>query len=973
MSRSLTTLPNNSGTTSITEVYSATGFSAGDPVYFQNGDYKNPANLTPPSAVNFSFPEAAAINPYGTGGTIAPSFTYAQMQTGMSGGTSRRFAAVLTNGNIVQAFSSYAQAPTNSNLVHFRIVNSTGAVVVSPTLVSSLYETQGYACVSVVALTGGGFAVGWLNSGGGTANSVNYAIYSNTGSLVTAATQDTSFATTGATYVPLEMTNLANGGFAIAVKNTSSQIFLRAYSATGVGAYAAVNVSITAAANENSFALTARSDNSVFICDRLDGTRYVYALFNSSGTAIVSPTNFSLVGSLAGASQGFAGPDASVQTDGTTIVIAFNGHNGTYGYPSFRFLPTGNTLSAETIAIPVANLFYQTPYVGGYLSVQCLSSNNFILYFADGYGNMQYAFFNSSGTCVSGSNSTGAIPLQVTGGFCGKFNRVTLLESGGHVNAYWIPATNQQKPTQQFYCRISTSNYLVTPFSSVAGTPYTVSGVTAGAIIPSTVNPSSASFYSTTSQSFVATNTPATVSGPTAIVPTTANSIASCTLPNGNFVVVYKISSAITANVYSPTGAIVTTISAGTGTTNDYAVKVAALSGGGFVVQYITDSTTLKLDVYSSGYGLTASTSFTIHSFATQYNFDISGLQDNKFVIFYSTNGTNSNVRVYDSTLTVLQNIPVTTYSTMQGLSIAGNAYGGFGFCYFSSSYGQSFFHSYVPTNTNTWTVVTNGTGTGIGDAFVQNPQMCATESGVYIFPLITSSYPSYGMWIDSGSMSAQYVAGLSTNWPNGLGSTSNPTSYPMMGVGMTGNGNVVIATSYIAQNIGFACLPAQMTFSNGQPLPFETSSNQNVPMFSPNAYNPAIGSTLSAQPRVTSGAGNNAIITFLGGAANYPSFIIINGTSLSSVYGITVGVTPSALTPISPATTSSNITGVLAGVAVTSATAGSTGQLAVGGQVLLGSSYTSTATGAFDSTGAAVSGVRGTFNGRSVNIQGNT
>jgi hypothetical protein len=55
MTRAIQQLPNNSGTSSVVEVYTATGFNAGDPVYFQNGDYKNPANLPAPSSVSFNF------------------------------------------------------------------------------------------------------------------------------------------------------------------------------------------------------------------------------------------------------------------------------------------------------------------------------------------------------------------------------------------------------------------------------------------------------------------------------------------------------------------------------------------------------------------------------------------------------------------------------------------------------------------------------------------------------------------------------------------------------------------------------------------------------------------------------------------------------------------------------------------------------------------------------------------------------
>jgi len=142
--------------------------------------------------------------------------------------------------------------------------------------------------------------------------------------------------------------------------------------------------------------------------------------------------------------------------------------------------------------------------------------------------------------------------------------------------------------------------------------------------------------------------------------------------------------------------------------------------------------------------------------------------------------------------------------------------------------------------------------------------------------------------------------------------------------------------------------------------------------MFSKNGYTTAVAYDISAQPRVSSGAGSNAIISFIG-ANQYPNFIIINGACNSNVYSITAGVTPSALTPIAPVATSGVISGAFAGVAITGATAGSTGQLATNGQALLGASYTSTATGAFDSTGGAVSGLKGTFNGRSVNLQGNS
>ena len=647
-----------------------------------------------------------------------------------------------------------------------------------------------------------------------------------------------------------------------------------------------------------------------------------------------------------------------MQADGTTIVIGYYSSNGTYGYPAFRFLPLSNTMGAENIAIPIANSFYQTNYAGGYLSLQCLSSGNFIMYFSDGYGNMQYAFYNSSGVSVSGSNGTGAIPIQVTGGFAGRYSKVTLIEFGGFVNAYWTSATNQQ-------------NYVIQPVSSTTGPSVVVTGQPTGASIPSTVNPNSLSFYSTANSATVVTNTPSTVSGPTVVSGSSANSIASCTLPNGNFVVAWKSSSSpypVYASVYSPTGSLVTTsLVSSSGSANDFSVRVAALSGGGFVVAYTsTSSTVATLRVFSSGYSPTSSVNVTIAGYSTNLVFDISGMTDNNFVFVHSADSSSIvYARVYDSSLTLLSQI--TTTGLAQSLTAAGNNHGGFAVCGWYGGAGTGYSQTFVPTAPNTWTssaVVSHSMS-----AFIQSPQLCATESGMYIYTSYESAYPDYSMFTDSGTATVGSTAAL-TSWP--LGSAQNPTSYPMMGIGLTGNGNVVIATSYDGSQIGIACLPAQMTFSNGQPLPYQITGTSNVPMFSNNGYSVGGSYGLAAQPRVTSGVGNNCVLTFLN-TSRFPTFLIINGTSVSNSYPIVAGVTPSALTPIAPTTTSSNITGVFAGVAITGATAGSTGQLANNGQVLLGASYTSTATGAFDSTGAAVSGVKGTFNGRSVNLQGNS
>lgn len=969
MSRSIQQLPNNSGTTSVTEVYTSTGFNAGDPVYFQNGDYKSPANLTAPSSVGFSFANSSPYNPYGEGGSLYPAFSYAQMQTaGISGGSVRRFAAVLTNGNIVQVWTNHANSTVNTQRPYFRIISTSGTVVVSPTVISTTYSLD-YTAISVVALTGGGFAVGWINNAGGTANSVNYAIYSNTGSVVTSATQDTSFSTGGSGAVPIEMTSLANGGFAIAIKNASAVVFVRAYSSTGVGAYSTINTGFTAQASNRSFGFVSRSDSSVCFIDTINGTTYTYAIYSSTGTTIVALSSFTVTSTTLQ-----SGPDASVLSDGTTIVFAYYATGtGSAVYPALRFLPTGNVLGSEIIGIPIANLFANFSYAGYYIGVLGITGNNVMLFFSDGFGYMQYAFYNSSGTCISGSNATGAIPLQIPGGFAGQGNRITLLESSGSVFAYWNYATNSQVPVQQICAKISTSTYLIVPVLSTAGAPTLVTGQPTGTLALSGVTPVGPSYYSTSSSSTVVTNTPATVLGPTALASSNIDSIASCSLPNGNVVVVYRVATGrpVTAKVLSSTGAVLSTISVTTTASSSaviYGVKVAALSGGGFVVMFCgsTSTAAYTLQVYSSAYELTATTTFTASiAYGLNYNFDMCGLLNNNFAIFYNNDGSSGFARVYNSALSNIYSYTVS--GNPQGMSIAGNSWGGFAISFFSSS---GNFRSFVPTGTSTW--VNGSAFTFSMGAYVQNPQMVATQSGMYVITGYNAAYPSYGMMTDAGSSTNTYTGSL-TSWP--VGSASNPTSYPMMGIGLTGNGNVVFATSHgTTFGLGVGTMAPQVTWSQGQQVPYQQAGTNNLgAMFSNSAYNTTnIVVGLEAQPRVTPLVGNNCLITFRD-VSGYPAYIIVNGNSYSSVYTVTASTTISSPVPVVPATVSGVISGTFAGVAVTSATAGSTGQLVTNGQALLGTSYTSTATGAFDSTGGAVGGLKGTFNGRSVNLQGNS
>ena len=125
----------------------------------------------------------------------------------------------------------------------------------------------------------------------------------------------------------------------------------------------------------------------------------------------------------------------------------------------------------------------------------------------------------------------------------------------------------------------------------------------------------------------------------------------------------------------------------------------------------------------------------------------------------------------------------------------------------------------------------------------------------------------------------------------------------------------------------------------------------------------------------ITPSLGNNFVVTWLD-ANSFPNFAILNSLALTTSITTTAGVSQSNTTSIYPiASTSTSVAPntVLAGVAATTAAAGSTGQLVINGLAQLNSSYPSGTSQAFDSTGQAIGGVKGIINGRIVNMQGNS
>ena len=99
MGRNIQQLPNNTYTAQTAEVYTSTGFNAGDLVYFQNNNYVGAPNLTGPSSAQFTntqvFGTSNASNTGALGSVIGSTAAYTSAQ-----GEYQRRYSIWTNKSI---------------------------------------------------------------------------------------------------------------------------------------------------------------------------------------------------------------------------------------------------------------------------------------------------------------------------------------------------------------------------------------------------------------------------------------------------------------------------------------------------------------------------------------------------------------------------------------------------------------------------------------------------------------------------------------------------------------------------------------------------------------------------------------------------------------------------------------------------------------------------------------------------------
>jgi len=857
------------------------------------------------------------------------------------------FTDILTDGNIVQVFFL-----GGTNEPSFRILSPTGTVVVATTSISATFLLSGTPDIAVTALTGGGFAVAWINSAGGTANRPCYAVYSNAGAVVSVPQQDLGGTNVSNPAYPIRVKATPSGGFIIAYyASTGNVINARGYAANGVAAFSWVNFST--AAGGYIIGLAVRSDGSFLLVGNATTISTVYAIWSSVGAAVVGSTSFA---STAGTFNGYT--DATCLSDGTTFVIVTS---NAIGQPAvaFRFLPAGNVLGSE-FYIPAGN------YTGGsggstaIVGVTPLSGGKFIIGtgLAAGAGAGYngyfycYAVFDSTGTCLSGTTagtaSTAARPVLIPQTFITSALHLSFLPSPtGYITAYYPPAASSNA-FAMLSSTIDATTYQVinvTPSTQVIGS---VTG-TPTVYTPSGSAPLSASFGIAAGTYFAGSALGTIVKSPEIVNTTNAVSISTTTLPDGRVLIAYILSTSIVnIAVYSITGAFIQTISVASGANVSFQafskVSISALTSGKFVISWTDGNTSVHyVKLYSSTFTQIGST-ITINSPSagtSGYVTSVSGLTGDRYIIMYSGSANFPNYRVYDNTNTQLVGDTVINSADMKELTVCGFSTGGF---FVSGRYTTNIQYSATFTNPsgNTFTSqVAFAQVTGISTP-LQNGRAIANSSGFVFMPYANgpTSVNVYGANVtaNAGWGVAPQLTGL--------------TTVDGTGVGVNGFG-MPVAVSRIGSVLQMYVYGTSVALSTTL-VPYTTSNFSQVCLTPSYGYNVGIA-YIDVNQKL-----NYAILC---GAYNSTQSVTLTSTDPSTAINIYPGTTSA-----SPAIQNT----VFTGVALQTVPAGGAGLVQVSGTAQLGSTYPAGTTyRAFDHQGQGVPGVKGTITGRAITLQG--
>jgi len=941
--------PNNPFTPVSVAVNSTAGFQAGDLVYNYAGDIAPvPGNAVSTATFPVTIDQAAYVQNVSFGELQSSPVPNGYAQRSGSG-----CAAKLSNGNIV--IVSLRVSTANNNMPYFRIINEAGTVIVAETLIES---SQGqFGSITVGALAGGGFAVGWFNQ---SSTYVRYAIYTNAGAVTVAPTEDTTPGLSNADSW-ITVVGRPDGSWILAINGSGSNIKHKVYSSTGTQVYAWTTVGTLQSASIQ-FKYVVRSDGSFVVFNTNVSNQITYTVYSATNTVVVATAVWST--NSPGSSSCWG--NATVFSNDTILLTHGNGSNALY-----TTLTAANSKSA-TVA-------YTTPTIGAniyWASAYVLSSGNYILVYVSSLsgGNVtnsycvSYSFYNSSHTLLSSTYFNGVLSFPINLNF-----QPAVVETSSFVNIIGSPTGASytlnsgglnSSPNQMGWAKISPTTYSVVNSSSASTTLGSTSALPVSGYIRASSTPTSASFLAsaTSTQSFNQTQGGVVVSQTTIDSSYALAGMDTATLSDGSAVVLYKLSDGSTnaplkLAIISATGVLVSTTTLiesaslyiGSATSAAYMsfYKIIVLSDGKLAISYLTGAGVPTISILSSTYSILST--ITLTPSGTGPNFAESGLSmaaltSARFVVVYQDAASNSPYyRVYDSSLTLLAGpTQVNSNASTITVGVAANR-SGFSVTWLnaaSSVFSQVFVTENATANTFTISGVTT------------------TSYGGYIYSGKALSGPC-------GHTYTGYLTGASTLFAvrRAIAGSNQNTNSP--NIVSAGSLDSTYAATFAIDNYGGAASfvwnstsAVNMLYTNSG---FVTTSTAATTL------------TLSLPAityfRIAAGAlaGRN-ILLLVKNSADFLSYCVITPCAFTNQTSVVSGVTPS-----NPVAINSSKGFSLIGVSSTAAPANGQGTVVINGPAQLNSNYSASTPGqSFNFQNPVTFGVAGTISGRNVNLIGN-
>lgn len=932
--------PNNPLTPVSVAVNSTAGFQAGDLVYNYAGDVGPvPGNYVATDTFSISDDLPAYIQNVSWGELQSPPVTSGQT------GRTQRFSDKLTNGNIVIVYQRWSMS-TGSQTPYFKIIDENGTVVVTDTQISATAVTN-ESMISVCALAGGGFAVGWINV---STNNPNWAIYSNTGTVVTAVTAEASITAYG--YSWPQVVARPDGSWIFLVSDSTNNLKHKIFSATGTQVYT-WTTSVPSQSYQNYFFAVVRADNTFVIFNTNVSNYPQYICYSATNTVAKAVATIVSSGFTPNAVWG----GATLMSTGDILVTYSNGN-----YLYRNTINSSNTLSAQTNFSTTINstTSFNSPVP------KTLSNGNYILtyYLANNSVNpsvgytLGYAIYNSSHVLQStpGGNYIYAMSSS-------NVLIPNVVETTNFYHVFQSPQGNGSSPNQNAattaprflnWAKISPTTFKTVRQNAVSTVVGTSPAQATSGYARAASTPTLASFLSSTTTTVSTTTTAGTLVTSQAVIDSTSacTAIDTASLNDGSCVVYYRLSASpytVKLVVISSNGSVgnpVTIASSGLASSSYPAwYKIAVLPNGKFICSYLNNSNQPVLAILSSSYAVESTTTITTGVGVTSGvdGIGLASLTNNRFVMAYRNTTGYLYARMYDSSFTILQDSTAWNSNTGPAFPAVAGLPNGFVLSCYNTVNGAVYMWQWEEYTTNGWSQSSQNTYGGSTYGY-QHKLITSPSTNVYDF--FVSATTQVGV--------ASYYGGSTQVGNLSYTTTQNLNTTGAYSGTVTAFGDVVAFAQESNSSVGM------ISVTSGLGTPGSGGYNATITGLSLNSTN---GSVLSAGTL----RGHTVVLAFTN-TSNYLSYIVVTPNAFTTYATLTAGVTTSTGVSISSAKGFS-----LVGVSSTAAPANGQGTVVINGPAQLNSNYSASTTGqSFNFQNPVTFGAAGTISGRNVNLIGN-